>query len=276
MQFIMFTKHLLGLSLTELIKSLVYVGVSGADLAVRKNYPINPDNMEKALPSAAKSFKDAGLEIPIVTAPTSLTKPTSDSAETFYAACGAASIPHIKLGYWHWSPDQPFWDCVFKIREWLNTFEQWSIRYNVKTLIHNHSGNSLGMNSSQIMHLISECNPAHVGVFADPGHLSVCGEPIEMALSIVEKYLSCIAFKDRIRISLPESQGGYRKRGAPNKTYTVPLGLGFVDCEATISTLQKMEFRGPVSIHSEYDESIEDVLSLTKLDLNYINQLLNK
>ena len=99
MQFIMFTNHLLGLSLTELIKSLVYVGVSGADLAVRKNYPINPDNMEKALPSAAKSFRDAGLEIPIVTAPTSLTQPTSDSAETFYAACGAASIPHIKLGY---------------------------------------------------------------------------------------------------------------------------------------------------------------------------------
>ena len=45
MQFVMFTKHLQGLSLDEVIAALTEVGVQGADLAVRPGYPVNPDNM---------------------------------------------------------------------------------------------------------------------------------------------------------------------------------------------------------------------------------------
>ena len=55
MQFVMFTKHLTGLSLEELIATLADVGVAGADLAVRPGYPVNPDNMAAELPRAART-----------------------------------------------------------------------------------------------------------------------------------------------------------------------------------------------------------------------------
>ena len=222
MQFVMFTKHLTGLSLEELIATLTDVGVAGADLAVRPGYPVNPDNMAGELPRAAQQFRAAGLEIPLVTAPTSLTSPASPGAEAFYAACGAAGVAHLKLGYWRWDPERRFRDQIAQIREWLATFQEWSRRYGVKTVVHNHSGTSLGMNSSQMMHLVQGFDPAHVGVFADPGHLAVCGEPIAMALDMVRDYLACVACKDLLRVALPE--GGWWARGAPTRTLTAPLG----------------------------------------------------
>ena len=47
MKFIMFTKHLQGLELPEIITALQAVEVQGADLCVRPGYPVNPENAEK-------------------------------------------------------------------------------------------------------------------------------------------------------------------------------------------------------------------------------------
>ena len=74
--YIMFTKHLEGLDVAGIIESLQSVGVQGADLCVRGGYPVNPDNIDKALPRAAKQFEEAGLSIPLVTAPV---RPVSSS-----------------------------------------------------------------------------------------------------------------------------------------------------------------------------------------------------
>jgi len=272
MQFVMFTKHLTGLSLDELISTLADVGVTGADLAVRPGYPVNPDNMAGELPRAAQRFRDAGLEIPLVTAPTSLTSPDSPDAEAFYQACGDAGVAHLKLGYWRWDPERRFWDQVAEIREWLGTFQEWSRRYGVKTVVHNHSGTSLGMNSSQVMHLVHGFDPAHVGVFADPGHLAVCGEPIAMALEMVRDYLACVACKDLLRVALPE--GGWWGRGAPTRVCTMPLGRGFVDYPAALGALRRIGFTGTMSLHSEYDEPVEDVVAMTRMDYRYLQRLL--
>lgn len=273
MQFVMFTKHLAGLSAEELIAALTDVGVAGADLAVRPGYPVNPGNMARALPRAAQQFRAAGLEIPLVTAPTSLTSPASPHAEAFYAACGAAGVAHLKLGYWRWDPERRFWDQIAQIREWLGTFEEWSRRYGVKTVLHNHSGTTLGMNSSQMMHLVQGFDPAHVGVFADPGHLAVCGEPVAMALDMVRGYLACVACKDLLRVATPEA-GAWWGRGAPARAFTVPLGRGFVDYPAALAALRRAGFAGAMSLHSEYDEPVEDVLAMTRMDLRYLQRLL--
>ena len=273
MQFVMFTKHLTGLDLEELIAALTHVGVAGADLAVRPGYPVNPDNMAAELPRAAQRFRDAGLEIPLVTAPTSLTSPDSPGAEAFYEACGAAGVAHLKLGYWGWDPERRFWDQVAEIREWLATFQEWSRLYGVKTVVHNHSGTTLGMNSSQMMHLVQDFDAAYVGVFADPGHLAVCGEPIAMALEMVRDYLACVACKDLLRVALPE--GGWWGRGAPTRTCTVPLGRGFVDYPAAVAALRRIGFAGTMSLHSEYDEPVEDVVAMTRLDYRYLQRLLD-
>ena len=57
MKFIMFTKHLEGLEIPDIITALQSAGVSGADLCVRPGYPVNPENATEALPAAAKQFR---------------------------------------------------------------------------------------------------------------------------------------------------------------------------------------------------------------------------
>ena len=270
--YIMFTKHLEGLDVPGIIEALKSVGVQGADLCVRPGYPVNPDNIDKALPETAKQFADAGLCIPLVTAPGDFNTPDIDYADRYFAACGEAGVGHIKLGYWHWSPEKHYWDQLEEVRGYMEGFQELSKKHGVKTVVHNHSGKSMGLNSCAAMNVVKGFDPAHIGVFSDPGHLSVCGEPIEMALDIVREYLSVLAFKDLIR----QRPFGRPIQGAPSGG-TMRLGQGLGDWPALVATLKRLDFEGPVSFHSEYTgEPVETVMDLARIDVRFFNSMLEK
>ena len=266
MKFIMFTKHLEGLEIPEIITALQAVGVEGADLCVRPGYPVNPENAEKELPAASKQFAEAGLSIPLVTTPGDFLDPSKDETVRVYAAAGEAGVENIKLGYWHWhAEDGGYWAQVNFIRSQLDGFAKLSAKYGPRTCIHNHSGTSMGLNSCAVMNLVKGFDPQHVGVFADTGHLSIVGEPINMALDIVRSHLAVIAFKDLARS--PGMKGGK----------VVRMGKGFVDWETALDTLKTMEFSGPVSFHSEYGgEPVDSVIDLARVDVRFIRALMEK
>ncbi|MEM7130748.1 MAG: sugar phosphate isomerase/epimerase [Chloroflexota bacterium] len=269
MKFIMFTKHLEGLDIHGIREALQTVGVDGADLCVRNGYPVNPDNIETALPEAAKLFADEGLSIPLVTAPGDFSRPDIDYAERYYAACGEAGVKHIKLGYWHWKPGMRYWEEVDRIRDYLDGFQELSAKTGVQTVVHNHSGRSMGLNSCAAMNLVKGFDPQHIGIFSDPGHLSICGEPIDMALDIVSDYLSILAFKDFIHERMV-------KDGEMTWAKSVrTLGWGLVDWKTTLSTLKSMNFSGAVSIHSEYSEPTETVIDLARADTRFVRTMLD-
>ena len=270
--YIMFTKHLEGLDVPGIIDALQSVGVQGADLCVRDGYPVNPGNIATALPEAAKRFADQGLSIPLVTAPGDFNRPDIDYAEAYYAAMGEAGVGHVKLGYWYWEPEKGYWDQLDKIRGYMEGFQALSAKHGVKTVVHNHSGKSMGLNSCAAMNVVKDCDPQHVGIFADPGHLSICGEPIEMALDIVKEYLSLLAFKDLIH----RRPLGSTKQGPPS-VGVMRLGQGFGDWPALIATLERLDFKGPVSFHSEYSgETVETVIDLARIDVRFFNNLRTK
>ena len=268
MTFIMFTKHLEGLDVPGIISALKSVGVQGADLCVRPGYPVNPDNAAKALPEAAKAFREEGLAIPLVTTPGDFTRPDVDYAERLYAACGEAGVKHIKLGYWHWTPEMDYWEELKQVRGYVEGFQELSAKHGVQTVVHNHSGRSMGLNSCAAMNVVKGFDPAQVGVFADPGHLSICGEPIEMALDIVKEYLSVLAFKDLMR----------ERRVADGRAVWQPrvvrLGDGFGDWPSLLETLKRIRFDGPISFHSEYSgEEVDTVIDLARADVRFIRKL---
>src|SRR5437899_199786 len=99
MRFVYFTKLLRELDVKGLAAFCTEVGLDGVDLAVRPGYPVRPDNVAAALPEAVKVLKDAGLIVGLVTAETTLTDATSNSARALFEACGKAGIAAIKIGY---------------------------------------------------------------------------------------------------------------------------------------------------------------------------------
>jgi len=267
--YIMFTKHLEGLDVPEIIASLHSAGVHGADLCVRPGYPVNPENIDQELPAVAKQFEAAGLCIPLVTAPGDFNRPDIDYADRYFGACGEAGVGHIKLGYWHWRPEVHYWDQLDEIRGLMEGFQKLSEKHGVKTVVHNHSGKSMGLNSCAAMNLVKGFDPQHIGVFADPGHLSVCGEPIDMALDIVRDYLSVLAFKDVIR----QRPMGRTEQGPPTLGM-MRLGQGFGDWPALVKTLDRLDFEGPVSFHCEYSgETVETVIDLARIDVRFFNAM---
>jgi sugar phosphate isomerase/epimerase len=50
------------------------------------------------------------------------------------------------------------------------------------------------------------------------------------------------------------------------------LGQGFVDWPAVITTLERLDFKGPVSFHSEYSgEPVPTVIDLARIDVRFFN-----
>jgi sugar phosphate isomerase/epimerase len=267
----MFTKHLQDLDLPEIVAALQSVGVQGADLCVRPGYPVSPENAERALPEAARQFAAEGLSIPLVTAPTDLTRPDVAYAEQLYAACAEAGVAHVKLGYWHWAPGEDYWARVEECRAHLEGFQELSRQYGVQTVVHTHSGRTMGLNASAAMALVQDFDPQHVGVYLDPGHLSIVGEPIDMALAIVREYLSVLSFKDLARHRLVEEE---ELRWG---TRVVPLGEGYGDWPTLLRALKALPYEGPVSFHSEYSgQPPETVIDLARIDVRFINRLLER
>lgn len=264
MQFIMFTKHLEGKDVPGLIEAIQSAGAEGADLCVRPGYPVNPENAPTALPEAMKQFRAAGLDIPLVTTPGDFVDASIPYAEPLYAACAEAGVRFIKLGYWHLGPEG-YWPTLDKARKQLEGLARLSEKYGPKTCIHNHSGLSMGLNACAAMNIVRGFDPKHVGVFADTGHLSIVGEPLPMAFSIVKDYLSLVAFKDMIRERV------VRNGKATWQVKVVPMGLGFVDWDAALRTLKEMNFNGPVSFHCEYSGCpVETVIDQARIDIRFI------
>lgn len=268
MQYVMFTKHLEGLSLDAIIQALRSAGVSGADLCVRPGYPVTPQNARTELPAAARRFREAGLSIPLITTPTSFTDPQADFAADLYAGCAEAGVRFVKIGYWHWSAAEGYWDAVARVQARLSDFAELSAQYGVATLVHNHSGRSMGLNGSAAMHLVQDFDPAQIALFADPGHLAICGEPPDMALDIMRSHLAVCAFKDLKHV--PAQRAG-RSVWASR---CVRMGQGLVDWVNVLAALDAQSFAGPVSFHSEYaGEPADTVIDLTRCDVRYVNGL---
>jgi sugar phosphate isomerase/epimerase len=262
MRYIFFSKMVREQPIPQLIETLKRIGADGVDLAVRPGYPVNPDNVRKALPEAAKRIKEAGLAIPMVSTATDLTDPSKPYVEELWAACHDAQIPHVKVGYWQ-HKGKDYWKIVDQARRDMEGFEKLAMRFGVKPCLHTHSGNYVGVNASSVMHIVKGFNPNAVGVYLDPGHLQVNGEPLSVAFDMVAEYLSLVAIKD--------SYCEKGKEGKARVSHFVPLGQGFVDWREMMRILVARNYDGSLSFHSEYEGLTPDALiEQTKKDMLFM------
>ena len=271
MQQVMFTKHLQGYGLDQIIAGIERVGIDGADLCVRPGYPVDPENCRAELPRAAKRFADAGLSIAIVTAPGDLTDAAVDYAEPLFAACAEAGIPAIKLGYWQWNADPGYWPLLDACRRKLADFAALAEKHGVKACVHTHSGRTMGLNATAAMSLVNHVDPEHVGIFFDVGHLALVGEPLPMALDIAWDYIQLFALKDLIWTT------ELGRLDAVRTLKVVPFGHGLVEWGTLIAQLKTRGYDGALSFHCEYGTyPPASVLDQAAIDVRFFRRLWEK
>ena len=247
MQLIVFSKLLKDYSIPALIELAHSHGYTGYDLCVRPGYPVSPENAAEVLPAAARRMADAGLAIPLVTGPISLTDPRQPEAEALLAALAAAGLPRLKLGYFRFDPARPYWAQVDEARRSLESWEILGRIYGVQLCYHTHSGTLLGLNAAGLMHLLAERDPAHIGAYLDPSHLAVNGEPFTLGLAMVARYVSVLSLKDvwveRVTANSPSTSSGHRH--GKGEVRWVAAGEGVVDWTEVFGELKHLDHQNP-------------------------------
>jgi sugar phosphate isomerase/epimerase len=256
MRYVYFTKLLKELDVKGLVAFCKECGLDGVDLAVRPEYPVNPDNAATALPEAARAFRDAGLTIGLVTLATNLNDPASKTAVALFEACAKAEVPAVKIGYFPYKA--PFDEALKEARSRLTGFAKLAERTKVKACCHTHSGNYVGNNAASLRLLLHDLDPHHVGAFVDTGHTAVNGGPIRMELDLVRSWLTLVAIKDML---WEKDKGGW-------KYSVVPAGHGIVRWADVAAGLKETKFNGTVSLHGEYETaSLDERRKLAKEEL---------
>lgn len=224
------------------------LGTEGWDLAVRKGHPVNPENVDRTLPAAARRLAEAGQPVLAVTGETDLLTPSTPYAEPLLRAMDTADVRILKLGYFLFDPGkEQYWQEVDNVRRALEGWQKLARRHNVKVVYHTHSGMGyMGLNASALMHLLRDFDPAALGAYLDTGHLVVNGEPFAFALAMVKPYLAMVGLKD-YKPTLQQS-------GDEQKLVweCVPAGQGGVAWSEVFRLLAKEGFTGPCSVHAEF------------------------
>ena len=276
MRLVMFSKHLQELSIVEAAKAAAAIGFAGLDLTVRPAGHITPENARAQLPQAKRALADLGLDLPMVT--TGITEVDSPHARDILETARALGIPNLKLGYWTYRPFGTFREQLDDAQRKLDGLERLAREIGVRVCIHTHSGNYLSAEETVVWLMLRDRDPAAVGAYIDPGHMTLEGGSggWRQGIDLVQDYLVMMAVK---------SFGWFREEDPETgearwSTRLVPLKQGIVKWREVLSCLKQLDFDGTVSFHSEYqgrsswrDLNLEQLLAQTAEDLHYMQPL---
>lgn len=265
MMLILFSKMFQSLSLTQLAELVAEIGLEGVDLTVRSNGSIKPEEAVEKLPEAVEAFESKGLKVPMIT--TEITSADQLHAEEVFKAAFENGVKYLKLGYWQYRGFGSLRRQVAEIRRELRKIQELSRKYRVTSAIHVHSGMFMSAEPTVVWLILKGFDPDLVGAYVDPGHMAVEGGLAGwlMGMDILSRSIRIVSVKDY----------GWFKEGGVWRAKTVPLGEGLVPWKTVFEILGKTGFKGPVSIHSEYDLPLGEIVRQTRKDVQYLKSVLS-
>ena len=271
---ISFCKWCQDLPLPELAKNLKELGFDGVDLPCRPGSPINHANGPEKLPEAKKIFEDNGLKLERLV--TSLSEANTET-EHLLGAIHELDIKKIRIGGYSVGHKQNAREVLNTARNKLPKLGKLLEKHQVKGGIQNHSGNTLDVNISSCLLMLQDCDPEWVGVQYDPGHLTLSGEPVKLALELLGPSLHSVNLKSPRQeyfIDTDTKQLTY-------KPIWLPLKDGMLDVPLVLKELQSAGYTDPISIHAEYrnyfymiEKDVEATNKLVAEDVVYVKELM--
>lgn len=276
MEFCVFSKHFQTMDADALGRTMKELGVEGVDLTVRHGGHVEPESVTAGLPAFQQAL--AGHDIKVSMLTTSITGAEEPHAADVIQTAGRLGIRYIKLGYWAYGGFGSYKQQAAEVKAAVKDLEPLLKDNGVKAGFHTHSGKFMGLNADFALRLIEDCDPEVVGIYCDAGHCTIEGGAAGwmMGLDLVADRLFMVAVKDMafFRTDSPQSaRKGWR-------LMMVPMDSGLTDWPEFIRCLKAIDFKGPVSFHSEYqgphsfiDMTQEQVVAQTRKDLAYFRSL---
>jgi sugar phosphate isomerase/epimerase len=224
--------------LPELGKHVSGLGFEAVELPVRPGFQVEPPNVAKGLPEAARVLADFGLKIASIAGPTD---------EATMAACAEAGVPTIRVmarigpeGYLASEASvQKEYDALVPLLE----------RYGVRIGIQNHCDGFVA-NAIGLRRLIEWYNHRHFGAVWDAAHNALNGEDPELAIDIVWSHLCMVNLKNAfwLRKNGPEAEH------AQWSHYWTTGRHGLASWPRVAAELKKRDYRGVLCLTAEYSD----------------------
>lgn len=270
MKLILFSKRFAGDSPEQLAERVASWGLAGVDLAIREGHPVTPANVGERLPDVARVFREAGLDVPMVTASVDLIDADAPDARALLAAMERAEVPMVKLGYYRFEGRRNDYAQVLdRVRRALDRWEAQARAHHVRVLYHLHSGDFVAPNASALARVLDGRDSTHIGAYIDAGHLALEGEGFPLAVAITRPWLAAVALKD-VMIDRIAHEG----HGAKRRRWCL-AGDGVVNWTTVFQTLVEARFDGPLSVHAEFETPPGvDAIALTEREARWMSAAL--
>ncbi len=226
----------LNLSFEEAATLTAEAGLNGIDCPVRDGGEILPGRAVDDLPRYAEILARKQLKIHLLTS--GITEVASPHAEAILRSARKLGVRYYRLGFFKPESDWPVGKQAQEIRSALKDVAAMNREIGVCALFQNHSG-SFGANLADVREVVSEFDPAQVGVAFDIGHaILIHGEGWSSHFEALTSHLRVAYFKDA-------------RHGAS----WVRFGEGDIARAGYFKRLQQLGYAAPFSLHIEFDWS---------------------
>ena len=234
-----FTKPWKTMPIPELGAFVRGLGFDGIELPVRPGFQVEPENVARDLPVAARELEACGIQIYSVAGPT-------DNATI--AACAEAGVPTIRI-----CPtvtiEEGYLAAEERLQREYDVLVPLLDRYGVQLGIQNHCGQSVP-HAMGLRHLIEKYDPRHVGAVWDAAHNALQGEELEFAINIIWSHLCMVNLKNAFwkRTSGPEAEV------AQWQWYWTSGRQGLASWPRVAAELKRRNYEGVLCLTAEYSD----------------------
>ena len=237
----LFSKHLPALDAPALGRAVKALGLGAVDLTVRPGGHVAPERAAAGLGPFVRALRGEGVDVPMIT--TALVSASEPHARAILEAAGREGVRFFKTGYFRYR----FADVRAEIEEVgvaLRGLAALAAECGVQLGYHNHAG-YIGGPVWDIVPVMETLDARTAGYYFDVRHAVVEGGDAgwRSALLQAAPRLKMVAVKD---FFWEKTTAGWKQRNCP-------LGQGMVGWTAFFTTLAATGFRGPVSLHLEYE-----------------------
>ena len=238
--------------LAELAGHVHDLGFDGVELPVRPGFQVEPGDVARALPEAAKILADGGVRIASVAAPTD---------EPTIAACAAAGVPLIRICA-EMDHSAGYLAAEAELQRQFDGLVGPLATHGVTVGVQNHCGRGL-TSAMALRHLVEKYDPAHVAAVLDFGHSGLAGEAPDVAIDTLWSHLALVNFKSAL---------WHRGRDGRWTSRWVAGPDGMADWPAAVEALKRRNYAGDVCLTAEYSDA-DRVDRLVAADLACIKPL---
>jgi len=237
--FSVFTKPWKTMPLAELGALVSRLGFDGIELPVRPRFQVEPQNVGRDLPRAARELAAFGLRIVSV---------AGNADEATMAACAEAGV-HVIRGQGSEIGQGPYLEAVAQRQREIDALLPLLQKYGVALGVQNHYGDYIS-NALGLRLLLAKYDPRYVGAIWDAAHQALEGEWPEYAIDIVWSHLQMVNLKNAYwqRTNGPEAEV------AAWRPYWTTGRHGLASWPRVAAELKRRGYSGTICLTAEYSD----------------------